>query len=45
MTNKIKKPIHLGRNLCGRHEQGAQKFYQEVPQVKMIPMQTPGGFG
>jgi hypothetical protein len=23
----------------------AQKFYEDVLQVKMIPMQTPGGFG
>jgi predicted enzyme related to lactoylglutathione lyase len=23
----------------------AQKFYEEVLQIKMVPMQTPGGFG
>jgi len=44
MTTKSKNPF-TWVEIYVEDMSRAQKFYQEVLQVKMIPMQTPGGFG
>ncbi|MGJ3235542.1 hypothetical protein [Marivirga sp.] len=44
MTTQAKKPF-TWVEIYVEDMSRAQKFYEEVLQIEMIPMQTPGGLG